>query len=946
MNQTKILFFVERNLHLPYLEPVHDYFQTNYPEINLAFSAPPYRSSTTDLPGCGLDESTIQRLAGKSKFIKDPAGFGPDATLVSDINAAIYLRGCGRIINVGHGMISKGCFYTHRPIIRRENLADLICVPGPIHKKKLRKNVFIPIETTGFIKSDKLFGLNALNRSQFCQEYNIDPKKNIILFAPTYNPELSAIPVVQEKIFELTGNDNHLIIKLHGMTDVNWANYYKTETKNNPFCTFIEDQDLTPCLTASDLLISDVSSAFVEFMLLDKPIVLVENPLRKNFIHYDPEDIEYDARKACVVVKDFQSLKNSIHKELKNPDRLSELRRKCSRELCYGQDGYSVKRTTQAVIDNLKTAYPVKFSVVVIWDHMPEKKELLLFWENFSASTKGFDLEVIMAGPKPELPSLTRLSSRWIECKHPDAEVFNIAVNKAEHEHIALIKPNTALPPGWLKFLYNHFKWNDNVFIVQAMHPENGYKAVMDKFFDEKKHLPYSEKSFMLNRFLIGSSILNKKIDSPCMMFSKKNYTTMNLVATKNISIDSYLQKLSEVQSKSGINPLMALDVFAYPYQTIKDSPRYLRRNSIYAKPKMSTSLIIPVHNNLKLTRQCVDSILKHTDLKHSEIIIIDNGSTDGSSSYLTSLHTQGQIKLIKNLTNKGFAKACNQGAKAAQNELLLFLNNDTIVTEDWLHNLNTCLKRHPKCAAVSPKLLYPDNTVQHAGVVFTRKKTIWHIYKGLHSNHPAVNKERSFQAITAACMLTYQHLFFEVGMFDERFINGFEDIDLCLKYAQAGYSCFYCPKSVVYHLESKTPGRFERTKDNENLLFRLWSNKVSCDEHLYYNEDLINTDYHTCKSGEKSFIMYDHNDNHYWNTAKKLCTNTEYNEAEMMFHKALQFNPFDVRNFQIMDDLAELYIKMNKIMLAEKCLSDLVKVAPSVEREQKLSVIRKNKER
>lgn len=943
MSQTRILFFVERNLHLPYLEPVHDYFQANYPNLNLAFSAPGYRASTRNLPGCGLDVSTIQRLAGKSRFIDTPAEFSPDATLVSDINAAMYLRGCGRIINVGHGMISKGCFYTFRPIVRRENLADLICVPGPIHKKRLRKNVFIPIETTGFIKSDKLFGPNVLNRNQFCQKYNIDPQKKLILFAPTYNPELSAIPVVRERIFELAGNDNHLIIKLHGMTDENWTNYYRTEANQNPCSTFIEDQDLTPCLKASDLLISDVSSAFVEFMLLDKPIILVDNPFRKNFIHYDPEDIEYEARKACIVVKDFQSLKNSIHKELKSPARLSKLRKKFSEDLCSGRDGNSVKRTAQAVLKSLKSPFPVKFSVLVLWDHMPEKKELLLFWENFSASTQGFDLEVIMAGPKPEIPSLTRLATKWIECEHPDAKMFNSAVDEAEHEHVAVIKPSIVLPPGWLKFLYNHFIWNNKVGIVQAMHPQNGYQAVMDNFFAEKKHLPYPETSLMLNRLLIGSSILNKKLDSPCLMFSKKNFSSANSSIEENSSIKVYLENLSKTQRKSGMVQLLALDVFVYPFKTEINSPRHHIKKKLEVHKKKSTSIIIPVFNNLKLTQQCINSIIEHTDLQSYEIIVIDNYSTDGSSSYLRELHIQDQITLISNSTNRGFAKACNQGAKAAQNELLLFLNNDTIVTRNWLNNLYKCLLKNPRCAAVSPKLLYQDNTVQHAGIVFTSRKTIWHIYNGLHSIHPAVNKERTFQAISAACMLTPKDIFLNMGMFDERFLNGFEDVDLCLKYVQAGYLCYYCPKSVVYHFESKTPGRFGNMKHNQDLLLKLWSGKISSDEHLYYNQDKIRPDYHKLETGEEDFIMHDSNENTFWLRARDLQKKGDTRNAVTMYKLALQFNPFDSRNFLIMDELSELYINMQEIDMAKKCLLDLVKAAPTPDRIHKLSVLQQN---
>ena len=223
----------------------------------------------------------------------------------------------------------------------------------------------------------------------------------------------------------------------------------------------------------------------------------------------------------------------------------------------------------------------------------------------------------------------------------------------------------------------------------------------------------------------------------------------------------------------------------------------------------VETSIVIPVWNNLELTRQCLESIWQNTPADSFEVIVVDNGSTDCTTEFLYQEQTAGRLRAVFNKQNLGFAKACNQGARAARGDYLVFLNNDTIVTQDWLEELINCAKKDGSIAIVGAKLLFPDDTVQHAGAVFNNYKKVYHIYRNFHKDHPAVNKEREFQTITAACMLIKKDLFFKAGLFEEGYQNGFEDVDLCLTIKRLGYKIFYTPKSVVYHLESKTPGRF-----------------------------------------------------------------------------------------------------------------------------------------
>jgi GT2 family glycosyltransferase len=249
-------------------------------------------------------------------------------------------------------------------------------------------------------------------------------------------------------------------------------------------------------------------------------------------------------------------------------------------------------------------------------------------------------------------------------------------------------------------------------------------------------------------------------------------------------------------------------------------------------------SIIIPVYNRAELTRQCLDNLLgTGSTCVDCEIIVVDDASTDATPQVL-SLY-DGRIRTITHTQNKGFAAACNQGAAIASGNYLIFLNNDTIPTEGWLEALLRCVHSDPEIAVAGSKLLFPNNTVQHAGVVICQDGTPRHIYAGFPTDHPAVNKLRRFQAVTAACALVRRSAFEEVGRFDTAFCNGYEDVDLCLRLGQRGYRVVYCPDSVLYHLESISRERQSR-RQHENYLYYQgrWAGRVQPDDLRFYIED------------------------------------------------------------------------------------------------------------
>lgn len=204
------------------------------------------------------------------------------------------------------------------------------------------------------------------------------------------------------------------------------------------------------------------------------------------------------------------------------------------------------------------------------------------------------------------------------------------------------------------------------------------------------------------------------------------------------------------------------------------------------------------------------------------EIICVDNASTDDSMEYLESWASEFSIKIIRNQINMSFSAANNLGVKNASGEYLLFLNNDTEVTDGWLDELLIAMKKADNPGAVGAKLIYPQIpegtvnegksfSIQHNGIAFRdsiREKAYfiqpYNMGNGeADCNHGTDLIERA--CVTAAVLMMTRTAFDEIEGFDERYIYGYEDVDICLKLVKAGYKNYYCPTCLVYHYEFGT---------------------------------------------------------------------------------------------------------------------------------------------
>lgn len=224
-----------------------------------------------------------------------------------------------------------------------------------------------------------------------------------------------------------------------------------------------------------------------------------------------------------------------------------------------------------------------------------------------------------------------------------------------------------------------------------------------------------------------------------------------------------------------------------------------------------SVAVIIPTRNSLSYLRNCIDGV-RGSDYPAVELIVVDNGSDDPATlDYLELLEGEG-VRILRVAGDFNFSALNNIAARHARADFLCFLNNDVeIVDPDWLSMLVRQALR-PELGAVGCRLLYPDGTVQHAGVVIGVGGGAAHAHKNVGASDEGYflrdKLPQRVSAVTAACLVLSKEKFLAVGGFNEvDFPVAFNDVDLCLRLNARGWQSFYEPRAVLVHHESKSRG-------------------------------------------------------------------------------------------------------------------------------------------
>jgi GT2 family glycosyltransferase len=255
------------------------------------------------------------------------------------------------------------------------------------------------------------------------------------------------------------------------------------------------------------------------------------------------------------------------------------------------------------------------------------------------------------------------------------------------------------------------------------------------------------------------------------------------------------------------------------------------------AEPKPIT-IIIPMRDQVDLLARCLESIARKTTYAPYEIVIVDNDSqTAEARDYLSRL----EHRVLNYNGPFNFSAINNFAVEQTSSPWLLFLNNDTdVIDGEWLSIMAEHIQR-PEVGAVGPRLLYPDETVQHGGIVVGVGGIAEHAFRGFPAEAPGVCRQlqvtRNYSAVTGACLMTRREVFNKVQGFDEeRLPVTFSDVDLCLKIRRAGYLIVYTPFARLYHHESGTRRRSVEPMET-GVMQERWAALLDYDP--YYNPNL-----------------------------------------------------------------------------------------------------------
>ena len=419
-----------------------------------------------------------------------------------------------------------------------------------------------------------------------------------------------------------------------------------------------------------------------------------------------------------------------------------------------------------------------------------------------------------------------RIHALFAQSKQLTAAILNKAIEKSCGEYIAILPATDELRNDALLQtieVLNRDKSIDLIYCDDDTRNKNGRYCN-----------PHFKSDFNLDALLswnyIGRfAIINKKAGDAVGWFGDNNVNCNNYdLYLKLISENSNIHHIAQVlhhKCSSGDSGMFCEELDKRAIQNYLTNKNVnaeilngLFKGSFRIKRKINAqnhvSIIIPFKDQVELLQMCVQSLLTQTDYKNFSILLINNQSENADTlAYCHHIINENdRISLYDFDELFNYARINNWAIKKAKSEYILLLNNDIkVIDSGWLSAMVEHIQR-PAVAAVGAKLLFSDNTIQHAGVVVSTEGAVHNnrfLADGANGYFNRANYIQNVSACTAACLLLKKSVFLQVGGFDEkRFAIAYNDVDLCLKIRQAGYLITYTPYAKLYHYESQSRGQ------------------------------------------------------------------------------------------------------------------------------------------
>jgi GT2 family glycosyltransferase len=378
-------------------------------------------------------------------------------------------------------------------------------------------------------------------------------------------------------------------------------------------------------------------------------------------------------------------------------------------------------------------------------------------------------------------------------------------------------------------------------FLLQIMylrHLTIYSKIILDKIGDFRADFDGSQDYDLALR---ASEKANKILHIPRILYHwRYHHDSFSMrVHTRQTTLEAGKQATESALLRRGIKATVKKQLVGYRIQRIVETQPLV-------------SIIIPIRDKPELLNQLLDSMNVYQTYPNHELIIVDNGSKEPETMVLLEQLEleRHNMRIIQDAGDFNFSRLVNRGVAVAAGELLLLLNNDIEILHDhWLEPM-IAHALEPDVGAVGCLLLYPDKTIQHAGVAIGIEGGAGHCFRHLPSTYAkdmlhehALLFDREVSAVTAACLLMKKTIYLEVGGLDEiRFKVAFNDVDLCLKVRQHNYRIIQTAATRLIHHESLSRG-YELDAKEVYCLKNAWSTETYADP--YFNPNLSRGDYH-----------------------------------------------------------------------------------------------------
>ena len=430
--------------------------------------------------------------------------------------------------------------------------------------------------------------------------------------------------------------------------------------------------------------------------------------------------------------------------------------------------------------------------------------------------------------------------------KYPNAEFIysdEDKIDENDNRYDAYFKPDFAPDTLRCQNYICHF----SIFKKELMDKLQGFKVDYDGAQDYDIFLRMSELTKTENIKHIPKILYHWRVHSESTAKLNSNAKNYAFEAGKK-AIEDHLKRigLEGTVSEGCIEGIYRIDY------------------KVKGEPKVS--IVIPNKDGRDILKVCVDSILEKTTYKNYEIVIVENNSeTEEIFEYYKQIEQNEKIKVVK-YPNKGFnySAIINYGVKESEGEYIVQLNNDTeLITQNWLEIMLGFVQRED-VGAVGVKLYFPDETIQHAGIIVGIGGIAGNRFKSIPKDgHGYFAKEsmiENLSAVTAACIITPKSIYEEVGWMDEKLAVAFNDVDFCLKIREKGYLVVYNPFIEFWYYESKsrgqenTPAKIKRFQGEISTFEQRWGEILEQGDP-YYNINLsLDTEVYHMKNIKVSY--------------------------------------------------------------------------------------------